>query len=270
MTLKQKFLYQASPVSSAHPRAKRLANAMLDDPALTERIAYQQLRSLWDGHLRALTLWTCALGAYEDAFYARYGERDMRGTFAQDALDLAIKHSSLSPEHELPRWMLRPPSRIFLRLPKNNPFPRVLSTAPDDLRQDDLPFLLLSLTEKAFVQFFPPSLARLLMLAEAGRAYSQVTRSSMDQTAQAFGLSRSDYGAVVSDAHRFKEHGAAALSVRKYGRINPDAPEAQPAQYKKARDTFYALYAQHMDQGPETPHGTENPKQAGSSALAAF
>lgn len=108
------------------------------------------------------------------------------------------------------------------------------------------------------------------MLAEAGRTYSQVTRSSMDKTAQAFGLNRSDYGALVSDAHRFKEHGAAALSVRKYGRINPDAPEAKPAQYEKARDAFYALYAKHMDQGLETPHGTENPTLAGSSALTAF
>ena len=270
MTLKHRFLYQASPVSMAHPRAQRLAHAMLDDPGLMEEIAYRQLRSLWAGHLRELELWTCALGAYEDAFYTRYGEKDMRGTSAHDALDLAIRRSSFSPEHELPPWMRRSQSRIFLRLPKDNPFPRVLSTAPDDLRQDDLPYLLLSLTEKAFVQFFPPSLARLLMLSEAGRAYSQVTCSSMDETAQAFGLSRSDYGALVSDAHRFKEHGAAALSVRKYGLINPDEPEARPAQYEKARDTFYALYAQHMDQRPETPYGTENPTQAGSTAHAAF
>ena len=71
-------------------------------------------------------------------------------------------------------------------------------------------------------------------------------------------------------AHRFKEHDAEALSARRYGRINPDAPEAHPAQYEKARDTFYALYAQHMDQRPETPHGTTHPKQAGSTTLAAF
>lgn len=270
MTLKQKFQVQASHLSMAHPRAQRLAKAMLDDPGLMEEIAYRQLRSLWAGHLRALTLWICALGAYEDAFYARYGERDMLGTPAHDALDLAIKGSSLSPEHELPRWMRRSPSRTFLRLPKDNPFPRVLSTAPDDLRQDDLPYLLLALTEKAFHQFFPPSLARLLMLAEAGRTYSQVARSSMDETAKAFGLSRSDYGALLSDAHRFKEHGAAALSVRKYGCINPDAPEAQSVQYEKARDTFYGLYEQHMDQRPEINLGTTHPKQKGSSALAAF
>ena len=270
MTLKHRFLYQASPVSMAHPRAQRLAHAMLDDPGLMEEIAYRQLRSLWAGHLRELELWTCALGAYEDAFYTRYGEKDMRGTSAHDALDLAIKHSSLSLEHELPRWIRRSPGRTFLRLPKDNPFPRVLSTAPDDLTQDDLPFLLLQIAEQAFVPYFPPSLARLLMLAEAGRIYSQVTRSSMDETAQAFGLSRRDYGTVVSDAHRFKEHGAAALSVRNYGRINPDAPEAQSAQYEKAREVFYALYAKHMDQRPETPHGTEHPTQAGSSALAAF
>ena len=270
MTLKHRFLYQASPISMAHPRAQRLANAMLDDPDLIERIYYRQIRSLWTGHLRALTFWTCALGAYEDAFHTRYGEHDMRGKPAHDALDLAIKRSSLSPEHELPRWMRRSPGRTFLRLPRDNPFPRVLSTAPDDLRQDDLPYLLLSLTEKTFVQFFPPSLARLLMLAEAGRIYSQVTRSSMDETAQAFGLSRSDYGALVADAHRFKEHGTAALSVRKYGRINPDAPKAHPAQYKKAKEAFYALYAQHMDQGPEVVHGTTLQTQAGSTALAAF
>lgn len=270
MTLKHRFHYQASPVSMAHPRARQLANAMLDDLGLMEEIAYRQLRSLWVGHLRKLELWTSAFGAYEDAFYARYGEKDMRGTSAHDALDLAIRRSSLSPEHELPRWMRRSPNRTFLRLPKDNPFPRVLSTAPDDLRQDDLPYLLLSLTEKAFVPFFPPSLARLLMLAEAGRTYSQVARSSMDETAKAFGLSRSDYGALISDAHRFKEHSAAALSVRKYGCINPDAPEAQPVQYEKARDTFYALYAKHMDQGLETPHGTENPPQKDPSALAAF
>ena len=166
--------------------------------------------------------------------------------------------------------MRRSPTRTFLRLPKDNPFPRVLSTAPNDLRKDDLPYLLLSLTEKAFVSFFPPSLARLLMLAEAGRAYSQLTHSSLDETAQAFGLSRTDYGALVSDAHRFKEHGAAALSVRGYGRINPDAPEAKPAQYEKAKEAFYALYAQHMDQGPEVVHGTEHPTLAGSTALEAF
>lgn len=270
MTLKQKFQVQASPVSMAHPHAQRLAHAMLDDPDLIERIAYRQIRSLWAGHLRALKLWTCAFGAYEDAFCTRYRDKDMRSTSAHDALELAIKRSSLSPEEELPHWMRRSPGRTFLRLPKDNPFPRVLSTAPDDLRQDDLPYLLLSLTEKAFVQFFPPSLARLLMLAEAGRVYSQLTRFSMDETAQAFGLSRNDYGTVVSDAHRFKEHGAAALSVRNYGRINPDAPEAQSAQYEKAREVFYALYAKHMDQRPETPHGTEHPTQAGSSALAAF
>ena len=270
MTLKHRFQVQASHLSTAHPRAQRLANAMLDNPSLMKEIAYRQLHSLWAGHMRELALWTSALGAYEDAFYARYGEKDMRGTPAHDALDLAIKHSSLSPEHELPRWMRRSPGRAFLRLPKDNPFPRVLSTAPYDLRQDDLPYLLLSLTEKAFVPFFPPSLARLLMLAEAGRVYSHLTRSSMDQTAKAFGLSRADYGTLVSDSHRFKEHGVAALSVRKYGRINPDAPEAQPAQYEKARDAFYALYTKHMDQGLETPHGTENPTLAGSSALATF
>ena len=270
MTLKHRFQVQASPVSMANPSANRLAHAMLDDPGLMKEIAYRQLCSLWAGHLRALKFWTCALGAYEDAFYARYGEKDMRGTPAHDALYLAIKRSGFSPEHELPRWMRRSPGRTFLRLPKVNPFSRVMSIAPDDLRQDDLPYLLLSLTEKAFVKFFPPSLARLSMLAEAGRTYSRLTSSSMDKTALAFGLSRSDYGAVVSDAHRFKEHGVAALSVRKYGRINPDAPEAHPAQYEKARDAFYALYAQHMDQGPETPHGTTLQTQAGSTALAAF
>lgn len=148
MTLKQKFQYQASPVSMAHPRAQRLAHAMLGDPGLMEEIAYRQLRSLWAGHLRALALWTCAFGAYEDAFYARYSERDMRGTSAQDTLDLAIKRSSHSPEDKLPCWMRRSQERTFLRLPKDNPFPRVLNTAPDDLRQDDLPYLLLSLTEK--------------------------------------------------------------------------------------------------------------------------
>lgn len=270
MTFRHRFRYQASPVSMAHPRAQRLAHAMLDDPGLMEEIAYRQVRSLWAGHLRAFTLWTSAFGAYEDAFYARYGEKSMRGTSAHDELDLAIERSSLSPEHELPCWMRRSQRRAFLRLPKDNPFPRVLSTAPGNLRQDDLPYLLLSLTEKAFVQFFPPSLARLLMLAEAGRTYSRLTHSSMYKTAKAFRLSRNDYGALVSDAHRFKEHGAAALSVRKYGRINPDAPEVQPAQYEKARASFYALYAKHVDQGLEINHGTENPTHTGSSALTAL
>lgn len=245
----------------AGPRVRAVARDMLDDPALLERAAYRQVKSLWAGHLRALSFWTCTFGAYEDLFYARYGEKNMLGTSEHDRLDFAVKRGSFSPEYELPRWMRRPPSRFFLKLPKDNPFQIALAKAPDNLTQDDLPIFLLHIAEQAFVPFFPPSLARLLMLAEAGHWYSLLTHSSMENTAKAFGMGRRDYGRMVSDAHRFKEHGAAALSVRDYGRISPDAPEAKASQYEKARNTFFGLYNRHLS-GETSPHHENNARPA--------
>ena len=257
MTLKSRFQVQSSPVSMANPRVRAVALVMLDNPALLERAAYRQIQSLWAGHLCALTFWTCTFGAYEDLFHERYGEKNMLGISEHNCLDFAVMCGSFSPAQELPHWMRRPPSRFFLKLPKDNPFQIALAKAPDDLTQDDLPFLLLHIAEQAFVPFFPPSLARLLMLAEAGHWYSLLTHSSMENTAKAFGMGRRDYGRVVSDAHRFKGHGAVALSVRDYGRISPDAPEAKASQYEKARNTFFGLYNRHIS-GETSPNHKNN------------
>jgi len=55
MSILDDLLTQAERRAHRMPRAERIASAMLDDPGLLHEVVYRQSRSLWAGHLWALT-----------------------------------------------------------------------------------------------------------------------------------------------------------------------------------------------------------------------
>jgi hypothetical protein len=188
------------------PRAKRIAASMLDDPALLHRVVYRQSRSLWAGHHWALTFWTDALKSYVDLWHERHDYFAAQGTAAFDQVTLVYARATITPERELPKAMRQRPGWVYLRLPRESPFPRLKAKPLADITRDELPWLYFYFAEQSARGYFPPDKAWPVAIAEAGywTALMLKTRNT-DETARLLGMSGMHFRAAVAKARRLAE-----------------------------------------------------------------
>lgn len=188
------------------PRAKRIAAAMLDDPALLHRVVYRQSRSLWAGHLWALTFWTDTLKAYVDLWHEKHDYFKAQGTPAFDQVTLAYARATITPEREIPRFMRQRPGSVYLRLPRENLFPRLKAAPVADIAPDEWPWLYFYFAEQSARGYFPPEKAWPVAIAEAGywTALMLKTRST-DETARRLGMRGAKFRAAIATARRLAE-----------------------------------------------------------------
>lgn len=188
------------------PRAKRIAASMLDDPALLHEVVYRQSRSLWAGHFWALTFWTDTLSAYVDLWHERHDYFKAQGTPEFDRHTLAYDRATISPERELPKAMRQRPGSVYLRLPRENLFPRLKTTPSAEIALHEWPWLYFYFAEQSARGYFPPEKAWPVAIAEAGywTALMLKTRNS-DETARLLGMSGTKFRAAVAKARRLAE-----------------------------------------------------------------
>jgi hypothetical protein len=206
MSILDDLLNEAHKRERRIPRAKRIAASMLDDPALLHEVVYRQSRCLWAGHLWALTFWTDTLSAYVDLWHERHDYFKAQGTPAFDHVTLAYARATISPERELPKAMRQRPGSFYLRLPRENPFPRLKAKPLADITRDELPWLYFYFAEQSARGYFPPDKAWTFAIAEAGywTALMLKTRNT-DETARLLSMSGMHFRAAVAKARRLAE-----------------------------------------------------------------
>lgn len=200
---------------------------MLDDPALLHRVVYRQSRSLWAGHLWALTFWTDTLSAYVDLWHERHDYFAVQGTPAFDQVTLAYARATITPEREIPRFMRQRPGTFFLHLPRENLFPRLKQTPSADIPKHEWPWLYFYFAEQSARGYFPPERAWPVAIAEAGywTALMLKTRNT-DETARLLSMSGMHFRAAIAKARRLAEW-----------------PEAENV--KRAKDEFLRRHEGH-------------------------
>lgn len=206
MSILDDLLNEANARARRLPRAKRIAEAMLDDPALMHSVVYRQSRSLWAGHLWALNFWTDTLGAYVDLWHERHDYFEAQGTPAFDQVTLAYARATITPEREIPRFMRQRPGTFYLRLPGENLFPRLKQTLSADIPPHEWSWLYFYFAEQSARGYFPPEKAWPVAIAEAGywTALMLKTRNT-DETARLLGMSGMHFRAAVAKARRLAE-----------------------------------------------------------------
>lgn len=188
------------------PRAKRIAASMLDDPALLHRVVYRQSRSLWAGHLWALNFWTDMLSAYVDLWHERHDYFAAKGTPAFDQVTLAYARATITTERELPKAMRQRPGSVYLRLPRENPFPRLKAAPSAQIPPHEWPWLYFYFAEQSARGYFPPENAWPVAIAEAGYWIALKLRTkSTDETARLLGMKGTPFRAAVAKARRLAE-----------------------------------------------------------------
>lgn len=206
MSILDDLLNQANARVRRLPRAKRIAAAMLDDPALLHRVVYLQSRSLWAGHLWALNFWTDTLSAYVDLWHERHDYFKAQGTPEFDRHTLAYERATITPEREIPRFMRQRPGSVYLRLPRENLFPRLKATPSADIPLHEWPWLYFYFAEQSARGYFPPDKAWPVAIAEAGywTALMLKTRNT-DETARLLGMKGTPFRAAIATARRLAE-----------------------------------------------------------------
>ena len=200
---------------------------MLDDPALLHEVVYRQSRSLWAGHLWALNFWTDTLSAYVDLWHERHDYFEAQGTPAFDQVTLAYARATITPEREIPRFMRQRPGTFYLRLPRENPFPRLKATPSADIAPHEWPWLSFTFAEQSARGYFPPEKAWPVAIAEAGYWIALKLRTkSTDETARLLGMKGTPFRAAVATARRLAEW--------------PDAENVQ-----RAKDEFLRRFEGH-------------------------
>jgi hypothetical protein len=227
MSILDDLLNEANTRVRRLPRAKRIAASMLDDPALLHRVVYRQSRSLWAGHFWALMFWTDTLSAYVDLWHERHDYFKAQGTPEFDRHTLAYDRATITPERELPKSRRQRPGTVYLRLPRENIFPRLKATPLADIPPHELPWLYFYFAEQSARGYFPPEKAWPVAIAEAGywTALMLKTKGS-DETARLLGMSGGKFKAAVATARRLAEW-----------------PEAENV--KRAKDEFLRRHEGH-------------------------
>lgn len=227
MSLLDEMIAEAECRTRRLPRAKRIASAMLDDPVLLHHVVYRQNRSLWAGHLWALTFWTDTLSAYVDLWHERHDYFAAQGTPAFDQVTLAYARATITPERELPRSMRQRPGSVYLRLPRENLFPRLKATPSADIPPHEWPWLYFYFAEQSARGYFPPDKACPVAIAEAGYWTALMLKTkSTDETARLLGMSGTKFRAAIAKARRLAEW-----------------PEAENV--KRAKDEFLRRHEGH-------------------------
>lgn len=220
-------LNEANARARRLPRAKRIAALMLDDLAPLHRVVYRQSRSLWAGHFWALNFWTDTLSAYVDLWHERHDYFKAQGTPEFDRHTLAYDRATITPEREIPRFMRQRPGSVYLRLPRENIFPRLKATPLAEISPHEMPWLYFYFAEQSARGYFPPEKAWPVAIAEAGywTALMHKTKGT-DETARLLGMSGMHFRAAVATARRLAEW-----------------PEAENV--KRAKDEFLRRHEGH-------------------------
>lgn len=206
MSILDDLLNEANVRARRLPRARRVAAAMLDNPALLREVVYRQGRSLWAGHLWALTFWTDTLGAYVDLWHERHDYFKAQGTPAFDQVTLAYARATITPERELPKFMRQRPGTVYLRLPRENVFPRLKATPSADIPPHEWPWLYFYYAEQSARGHFPPDKAWPVAIAEAGYWIALMLKTrNTDETARLLGMSGMHFRAAIAKARRLAE-----------------------------------------------------------------
>jgi hypothetical protein len=188
------------------PRAKRIAASMLDDPALLHRVVYRQSRSLWAGHLWTLNFWTDTLSAYVDLWHERHDYFKAQGTPAFDQVTLAYARATITPERELPKFMRQRPGTVYLRLPRENVFPRLKTMPSAEIPPHEWPWLYFYFAEQSARGYFPPEKAWPVAIAEAGYWIALMLKTrNTDETARLLGMRGTPFRAAIAKARRLAE-----------------------------------------------------------------
>lgn len=205
---------------------------MLVDPALLHRVVYRQSRSLWAGHLWALNFWTDTLSAYVDLWHERHDYFAAQGTPAFDQVTLAYARATITPEREIPRFMRQRPGSVYLRLPRENLFPRLKATPSADIPLHEWPWLYFYFAEQSARGYFPPDKAWPVAIAEAGYWTALMLKTKgTDETARLLGMSGTKFRAAIATARRLAEW--------------PDAENIQ-----RAKDEFLRRHKGHRTRQP--------------------
>lgn len=228
MSILDDMLNEAERRARRLPRAKRIAASMLDNPALLHRVVYRQSRSLWAGHLWALTFWTDTLKLYVDLWHERHDYFKAKGTPAFDQVTLAYARATITPEREIPRFMRQRPGTFYLRLPRENLFPRLKAAPSAEIPAHEWPWLYFYFAEQSARGYFPPDKAWPVAIAEAGywTALMLKTRNT-DETARLLGMGGTKFRAAIAKARRLAEW-----------------PEAENV--KRAKDEFLRRHEGHQ------------------------
>jgi hypothetical protein len=206
MSILDDLLNEANARVRRMPRAKRIAAAMLVDPALLHRVVYRQNRSLWAGHLWTLTFWTDTLSAYVDLWHERHDYLKAQGTPEFGRHTLAYDRATITPEREIPRFMRQRPGSVYLRLPRENVFPRLKTTPSPDIPPHEWPWLYFYFAEQSARGYFPPDKAWPVAIAEAGYWTALMLKpKSTDETARLLGMSGTKFRAAIATARRLAE-----------------------------------------------------------------
>lgn len=206
MSILDDLLNDANARARRLPRAKRIAASMLDNPALLHEVIYRQSRSLWAGHLWALTFWTDTLKSYVDHWHEQHDYFKAQGTPEFDRHTLAYDRATITPEREIPRFMRQRPGSVYLRLPRENLFPRLKTTPSADIPLHEWPWLTFYFAEQSARGYFPPEKAWPVAIAEAGYWTASVLKTrNTDETARLLGMSGMHFRAAVATARRLAE-----------------------------------------------------------------
>lgn len=168
MSLLEQMIAQHQERIRLHPRAKRIATAMLDRPALLHLVIHRQQQSLWAGHLRSMIFWTDVLKFYPSLWEERHNRFAQKWTPEFKRIVTCYEYSSRMPERELPAFMRRPPSDRYTRLPSTSDMERILATKTNALAAHEWPWLIFHQADGAGRGYFPHEHARAFTVAQTG------------------------------------------------------------------------------------------------------
>jgi hypothetical protein len=202
MSLLEQMIAQHQARIRLHPRAKRIASAIVDDPALLPLVIHRQQQSLWAGHLRAMTFWTDALKFYPGFWEERHNRFTQKFTPESMRIVTCYEYSSRTPEREIPAFM-RKPAETYLRLPDAAVMERILKTKREELAPQDLPWMAFHHADGAGRGYYPHEQARAFTVAQTGEWTGRLLGiAAPERVAALLGMSLADY----SDALKRTQH----------------------------------------------------------------
>lgn len=213
MSLLEQMIAQHTARIRLHPRAKRIASAIVDDPAFLPLVINCQQQSLWAGHLRAMTFWTDVLNFYPDLWEERHDRFAQKFTPEFNRIVTACEYASRTPERQMPVYMRKPAGETYLRLPDAAIMDRIRRTKREDLAPQELPWMAFHHADGAGRGYYPHEHARAFTVAQTGEWTGRLLGlTAPDKIAALLGMSLTDY----SDALTRTQHLAHALDPHNF------------------------------------------------------
>ena len=206
MSLLEQLIAQHQARIRLHPRAKRIAMAILDRSALLYLVIHRQQQSFWAGHLRSMIFWTDVLKFYPSLWEERHNRFAQKWTPEFKRIVTCYEYSSRTPERELPAFMRRPPGEIYLRLPSASDMERILNSKTDALAPHEWPWLIFHQADGAGRGYYPHEHARAFTVAQTGDWTRRILGiSAPDRIAAMLGICLADYQDAQARTRRLAE-----------------------------------------------------------------